>query len=93
VSTQLAILIGLGVGVDYGLFIIGRYRGELKAGSSQQDAIALAVRTSGRTVLLAGSTVCIALLGHLTGPATWALPVRLERVLPRVAAEAAETLG
>ena len=64
VSTQLAILIGLGVGVDYGLFIIGRYRGELKAGSSQQDAIALAVRTSGRTVLLAGSTVCIALLGQ-----------------------------
>jgi RND superfamily putative drug exporter len=64
VSTQLAILIGLGVGVDYGLFIIGRYRSELKAGSSQQDAIELAVRTSGRTVLLAGSTVCIALLGQ-----------------------------
>ena len=57
VSTQLAILIGLGVGVDYGLFIIGRYRSELKAGSSQPDAIALAVTTSGRTVLLAGSTV------------------------------------
>jgi putative drug exporter of the RND superfamily len=64
VSTQLAILIGLGVGVDYGLFIIGRYRSELKAGLSQQDAIALAVRTSGRTVLLAGSTVCVALLGQ-----------------------------
>lgn len=64
VSTQLAILIGLGVGVDYGLFIIGRYRSELKAGSSQPDAIALAVRTSGRTVLLAGSTVCLALLGQ-----------------------------
>ncbi|HEY3904139.1 MAG TPA: MMPL family transporter [Streptosporangiaceae bacterium] len=64
VSTQLAILIGLGVGVDYGLFIIGRYRSALKAGSSQQDAIVLAVRTSGRTVLLAGSTVCVALLGQ-----------------------------
>ena len=64
VSTQLAILIGLGVGVDYGLFIIGRYRSELKTGSSQSDAIAVAVRTSGRTVLLAGSTVCVALLGQ-----------------------------
>jgi RND superfamily putative drug exporter len=64
VSTQLAILIGLGVGVDYGLFIIGRYRSALKAGTPQLDAVALAVRTSGRTVLLAGSTVCIALLGQ-----------------------------
>jgi RND superfamily putative drug exporter len=63
VSTQLAVLIGLGVGVDYGLFVIGRYRGAVKSGASYQDAVALAVRTSGRTVLLAGSTVCIALLG------------------------------
>ncbi len=64
VSTQLAILIGLGVGVDYGLFIIGRYRTAVKAGTPYEDAAALAVRTSGRTVLLAGSTVCIALLGQ-----------------------------
>jgi putative drug exporter of the RND superfamily len=63
-STQLAILIGLGVGVDYGLFIIGRYRSALKAGMPLEDAVALSVRTSGRTVLLAGSTVCIALLGQ-----------------------------
>jgi RND superfamily putative drug exporter len=64
VSTQLAVLIGLGVGVDYGLFVIGRYRSALKAGTPPLDAVALAVRTSGRTVLLAGSTVCIALLGQ-----------------------------
>lgn len=64
VSTQLAILIGLGVGVDYGLFIIGRHRTALRAGMPLDDAAALAVRTSGRTVLLAGSTVCIALLGQ-----------------------------
>jgi RND superfamily putative drug exporter len=64
VSTQLAILIGLGVGVDYGLFVIGRYRSAVKVGMSGQDAVALAGRTSGRTVLLAGSTVCIALLGQ-----------------------------
>jgi RND superfamily putative drug exporter len=64
VSTQLAVLIGLGVGVDYGLFIISRHRSGVKAGLSYSDATALAVRTSGRTVLLAGLTVCIALLGQ-----------------------------
>jgi RND superfamily putative drug exporter len=64
VSTQLAVLIGLGVGVDYGLFIIGRYRSAVKSGTPYPDAAALAVRTSGRTVLLAGGTVCIALLGQ-----------------------------
>jgi RND superfamily putative drug exporter len=64
VSTQLAILIGLGVGVDYGLFIIGRHRTAVRAGMPLAEAVTLAVRTSGRTVLLAGSTVCIALLGQ-----------------------------
>ncbi|WP_329136116.1 MMPL family transporter [Streptomyces sp. NBC_01476] len=64
VSTDLAVLIGLGVGVDYGLFIIGRHRGAVKAGLSYEDAAAQAVNTSGRTVLFAGLTVCIALLGQ-----------------------------
>jgi RND superfamily putative drug exporter len=64
VSTELALLIGLGVGIDYGLFIISRYRSAVKEGLSYADAAALSVRTSGRTVLLAGSTVCIALLGQ-----------------------------
>jgi RND superfamily putative drug exporter len=64
VSTQLAVLIGLGVGVDYGLFIISRHRSAIKSGLSYEDAAALAVKTSGRTVLLAGLTVCIALLGQ-----------------------------
>jgi putative drug exporter of the RND superfamily len=64
VSTDLAVLIGLGVGVDYGLFIISRHRTALKAGVSYEDAAAQAVNTSGRTVLFAGATVCIALLGQ-----------------------------
>jgi RND superfamily putative drug exporter len=64
VSSELAVLIGLGVGVDYGLFIISRHRSAVKAGLPYSDAAALAVRTSGRTVLLAGLTVCIALLGQ-----------------------------
>ena len=64
VSTQLAVLIGLGVGVDYGLFIISRHRTAVKGGLSYADAAAEAGRTSGRTVMLAGLTVCIALLGQ-----------------------------
>jgi RND superfamily putative drug exporter len=64
VSSDLAVLIGLGVGVDYGLFIISRHRSGVKAGLSYADAAAQAVNTSGRTVLFAGLTVCIALLGQ-----------------------------
>jgi len=64
VSTDLAVLIGLGVGVDYGLFIISRHRSGVKAGLSYEDAAAQAVNTSGRTVLFAGTTICIALLGQ-----------------------------
>ena len=63
-STQLAVLIGLGVGVNYGLFIIRRHRSAVKGGLSYQDAAAQAASTSGRTVLLAGLTVCVALLGQ-----------------------------
>jgi RND superfamily putative drug exporter len=58
VSTDLAVLIGLGVGVDYGLFIISRHRSAVRAGRSYSDAAAEAVTTSGRTVLFAGLTVC-----------------------------------
>jgi RND superfamily putative drug exporter len=63
-STDLAVLIGLGVGVDYGLFIVSRHRGAVKAGASYRDAAMESVNTSGRTVLFAGLTVCIALLGQ-----------------------------
>ena len=64
VSTDLAVLIGLGVGVDYGLFIVSRHRSAVKAGLTYQQAAIEAVNTSGRTVLFAGITVCIALLGQ-----------------------------
>jgi RND superfamily putative drug exporter len=62
-SSQLSLLIGLGVGVDYALFIVTRYRQGLQRGKSVEDAIVDAVDTSGRAVLFAGITVCIALLG------------------------------
>jgi len=58
-------LIGLGVGIDYALFIVTRSRQELKRGSSVEEAVTTALNTSGRAVLFAGSTVCIALLGML----------------------------
>jgi RND superfamily putative drug exporter len=64
-ASDLAVLIGLGVGVDYGLFIVSRHRTGVLAGMSYEDAVAKAVSTSGRTVLFAGATVCIALLGQL----------------------------
>ncbi|MDE3044164.1 MAG: MMPL family transporter [Acidobacteriota bacterium] len=58
-------LIGLGVGIDYALFIVTRVRQELKRGNAIEDAVVTAVNTSGRAVLFAGSTVVIALLGML----------------------------
>jgi len=58
-------LIGLGVGIDYALFIVTRCRQGIKRGLSPEDAIVTAVNTSGRAVLFAGATVCIALLGML----------------------------
>ena len=61
----LGILIGLGVGIDYALFIVTRHRNNLKAGMSPHDAAVRALNTSGRAVLFAGTTVCIALLGML----------------------------
>jgi RND superfamily putative drug exporter len=62
-STELVLLIGLGVGVDYALFIVTRHRQGLLAGSDMETSIVNAVNTSGRAVLFAGIIVCIALLG------------------------------
>ncbi|HZR50542.1 MAG TPA: MMPL family transporter [Streptosporangiaceae bacterium] len=60
---QVAILVALGVGVDYALFIVSRHRTGLLAGQAPEDAAITALTTSGRAVLLAGLTVCAALLG------------------------------
>jgi RND superfamily putative drug exporter len=59
----LVLLIGLGVGVDYALFIVTRHRQGLVAGQDTEESIINAVNTSGRAVLFAGIIVCIALLG------------------------------
>ncbi|HVV74893.1 MAG TPA: MMPL family transporter [Mycobacteriales bacterium] len=64
-AQQLSILMGLGVGVDYALFIVSRHRNNLLHGMSVEDSIAASLNTSGRAVLFAGATVCVALLGLL----------------------------
>jgi putative drug exporter of the RND superfamily len=62
-SSQLVLLIGLGVGVDYALFIVSRHRQGLLAGRPVEASVVAALDTSGRAVLFAGIIVCIALLG------------------------------
>ncbi len=62
-SLTMGALIGLGVGIDYALFIVNRFRKALSAGASVPQAISQAVNTSGRAVVFAGLTVVIALLG------------------------------
>ncbi|HEY2813729.1 MAG TPA: MMPL family transporter [Acidimicrobiales bacterium] len=64
-STTLATMIGIGVGIDYALFVVTRYRQGLQAGLSPEEAVVTAIDTSGRAVLFAGMTVIIALLGML----------------------------
>src|SRR3954453_7471643 len=64
-ATQLAMLIGLGVGIDYSLFVVTRYRAEVRGGLDRQEAVEMAVDTAGRTVMFAAITVVIALLGLL----------------------------
>jgi RND superfamily putative drug exporter len=64
-ATELAAMIGIGVGIDYALFIVTRYRQGLNDGFDPRQAVILALSTSGRAVLFAGSTVVISLLGML----------------------------
>ncbi|MFG3252340.1 MMPL family transporter [Streptomyces sp. NPDC048172] len=66
VAPLLGSLIGLGVGIDYALFIVTRHRKGLKAGLDPDVAAVRAMDTSGRAVLFAGGTVCVALLAMFT---------------------------
>jgi RND superfamily putative drug exporter len=62
-TTAMVAMIGIGVGIDYALFIVTRYRDNLHAGAGVDDAIVDSLDTSGRAVLFAGLTVIISLLG------------------------------
>jgi len=65
IVVSMSALIGLGVGIDYALFIVNRQRKALRAGADVPTATATAMSTSGRAVLFAGTTVIIALAGML----------------------------
>src|ERR671921_525471 len=62
-APTLATLIGLGVGIDYALFVVTRHRNAITAGRDPEAACVRALNTSGRAVLFAGGTVIVALLG------------------------------
>ena len=64
-AIQIGAMIGLGVGIDYALFIVTRYRNSLAAGHAPIDAVGIAIDTAGRAVVFAGLTVVVSLLGML----------------------------
>jgi putative drug exporter of the RND superfamily len=67
-TTAVSGLIGIGVGIDYALLVLTRFRSALREGKDRHDAVAEAVTTAGRSVIIAGLTVVIAVLGLiLTG--------------------------
>jgi uncharacterized membrane protein YdfJ with MMPL/SSD domain len=82
-SPIVAGLIGLGVGVDYALFIVTRYRESLDGGADPEQATTTAIATAGRSVVFAGTTVVVALLGLL---------VMQQRLLSAVAVAASLTV-
>ena len=64
-GVQIATMIGIGVGIDYALLIVTRYRSALAEGREPRQAVELAGTTAGRSVLFAGSTVVISIFGLL----------------------------
>jgi RND superfamily putative drug exporter len=67
-TTAVSGLVGIGVGVDYALLVLTRFRSAMRDGKDRHDAVVEAVTTAGRSVLIAGATVVIAVLGLcLTG--------------------------
>jgi RND superfamily putative drug exporter len=67
-SLNLTTALGLGLAVDYSLFIVSRYREELRAGRGPDDALIVTMQTAGRTVLFSAATVAVALLALLVFP-------------------------
>ncbi len=61
----LGVMIGLGVGIDYALLIVTRYREQLHGGHDIRESVGIAIDTAGRSVVFAGATVVISLLGML----------------------------
>lgn len=62
-STQFAAMIGIGVGIDYSLLVVTRFREGLHAGRNVEDSVVIAVTTAGRAVIFAGLVVALAFMG------------------------------
>jgi putative drug exporter of the RND superfamily len=62
-APELAALVGLGVGIDYALFVVTRFRSAIGSGADPHDAVVTAMASSGRAVIFAGTTVVLSLLG------------------------------
>jgi len=67
-SVNITTILGLGLGIDYGLFIVTRYREELRRQPTVEQAVARTVATAGRTVLVSGVTVALALSSLMLFP-------------------------
>jgi uncharacterized membrane protein YdfJ with MMPL/SSD domain len=67
-SVNITTILGLGLGIDYGLFMVSRFREELHRQDSVEDAVARTVATAGRTVAISGITVAMALAGLVLFP-------------------------
>ncbi|HEV8373023.1 MAG TPA: MMPL family transporter [Actinomycetota bacterium] len=67
-ALNLTTALGLGLAIDYSLFIVSRYREELRAGREPADALLVTMRTAGRTVLFSAAAVAVALLALLVFP-------------------------
>jgi putative drug exporter of the RND superfamily len=81
ISPELALMIGLGVGIDYALFIVTRFRQNYDENPDIVASIMEAMDTSGRAVLLAGSTVIIALLGMFATGVTFMYGLSIASIL------------
>ncbi len=70
-SINITTILGLGLGIDYGLFIVSRFREELRSRATVEDAVARTVATAGRTVAVSGITVAMALASLMLFPETF----------------------
>ena len=62
-AEQMVLLLGLATGIDYSLFVVTRYRTEVRAGHSREDAMRIATGTSGKAIVFAGTSTVFALAG------------------------------
>ncbi|GGN22061.1 MMPL family transporter [Streptomyces fuscichromogenes] len=67
-SVNVVTILGLGLAIDYGLFMVGRFREEIARGLDVEDAVARTMATAGRTVAVSGVTVAVSLAGLLIFP-------------------------